>query len=444
MTDHANRTPNLLHLHQALRVGGRSALVLSLILAGVCCQAVAIEPCPIMEDVELLEGASLNELRTLENAISLAEQYNPGLRAAAAAVERQRGLAIQAGLYPNPDVVAGPNQLGNVESQYSVQVAQEFVTKGKLRLDRAAAREAISRADAAYVQRRFELLTTVRKHYYEALAAKRRVEIIEDLTEVAWRSVRAAQQREKGGEGTTTDTLLLTIEAEQNDVAELKAIAQYDARKNELVAVIGLPEIAISTLEGDLATPLPAFDYALSRQQVVNENAQVQASAAEVRRSRILLRRAVVEPFPNVTVEAGYQYFVGGPNNQALLVFGVPLPVWDRNQGNVRAARAEIAQAVDDLGQVQVELANALATAIGNYQAATQAVDHIKRLIQPKAQRVLNITQTAYEQGQLDFLRLLEAEKTLIEVNLSLVDANERRWTAAAEVAGLLQLEVFP
>ena len=58
---------------------------------------------------------------------------------------------------------------------------------------------------------------------------------------------------------------------------------------------------------------------------------------------------------------------------------------------------------------------------------------------------MFRVNRSLFEQGQTDFLRLAAiAQRTLIEADLGYIDAQEARWTSAAEIAGLLQMEQFP
>ncbi|MBA4031452.1 MAG: hypothetical protein C0478_11275, partial [Planctomyces sp.] len=71
-------------------------------------------------------------------------------------------------------------------------------------------------------------------------------------------------------------------------------------------------------------------------------------------------------------------------------------------------------------------------------------VDQYGTEILPKARETLEISQNLYSQGQIDFLRLLQSQRTLLETELARIDAQEQRWVSAAALAGLLQEESFP
>lgn len=381
---------------------------------------------------------------TLDAVVAMAEQNSPNLREAVAEVEASRGRTVQAGLYPNPTIVGGGQQLSGSDSQYFATLSQEIVTKGKLRLDRAATSLTITQAELQFVRTRFDLLTNVRQKFYSTLAAQRRVEILESLVDVARKSQQSAVLLQKGGEGTPADTLLLEIELERAMVGLQNASAILAATRRELAAAIGTPNLEIQRVEGDLTLDLPAYADQVVQKGYLDRNALIQIAEVEVDRNRILARRAQVEPFPNFTVGSGYVYQVPEPNNIAVVQIGFPIPVWNRNQGNIRATRANISKSIEAVSRTENELTSQLAAAVGNYQAAEQLVNRLEHEIVPRARRTVDIAQNGYTQGQFDFLRLLQAQKTYIEVDLAYINAQEARWLAAAEIAGITQAEVFP
>jgi cobalt-zinc-cadmium efflux system outer membrane protein len=382
--------------------------------------------------------------RTLDDFTRLAESASPALRQALAEIEVSRGRAVQSGLYPNPVVSGGSPQWGGSGSQFYGQLSQEIVTKGKLRLNRAAAGREVAQAELRFVLTRFELLTAVRQGFYGVLAGQRRIEILERLVEVAKLSEDSIARLERGGEATRADLLLIQIEREKAELALENAQATLEAGRRRLAAVAGVPDAPIGQVAGELVAPATDF-AALARQSgVLDSNALVQIAQAEADRARILLRRAQVEPWPNVTLAGGYMQEAGFPNHLGLFSIEMPIPVWNRNQGEIRAARAAASSASERVQRTYNELAAQLATAVGRYEAAAQQTGRIQSAIIPKARESLDLTRKGVAAGQFGFLTLLQAQRSNAEADLGLVNALEALWTSAAEIAGLLQREAFP
>jgi len=407
----------------------------------VCETAIHAEeppPAPTAATVEAAPGTTLEEL------VALAESSSPALRQAAAEVESMRGKAYQAGLYPNPVASGGAMQLGGRESQYFAALSQEIVTKRKLQLDQAAVCREVVQAEFRYVRTRFELLTAVRQSYFVTLAAQRRMEVLTRLVEIANRSQQAASRLQQAGEGTRSDTLLFEIELEKAEVSLENAETKWQASQRQLVAILGLRGLHLSRIRGDLTESLEGVAAQVLLDGYVPDNADVQFAEQEVERNRFLLQRAIVEPFPNVTIFSGYMYQVEPLHNMGLLQASVPLPFWNKNEGNIASANAQIGKAQATVEQVQNQIAKQMADAAGRYRIADQQAKRYSDRIVPKAREGVKIMQEGFAQGQFDFLRLLQTQRALVDANLGYIDALETRWLSAAELAGLAQIEAFP
>lgn len=427
----------------------RRAVFTIVVLGGLIGDAVGQAPprpdVQSFEASETIAAPSAEPGLTLGDLTFMAQTGNPALREASAKVGVAQGQALQVGMVPNPTFyTASPQWAGSI-SQYNWFVGQDFITAGKLRLSRSAAMRGVEQAQLDLTRTRFEVLTAVRRQFYATAAAQRRVEVLNELTGIAGQSRDVGRKLLKAGETNRADSTLLEIEYDRALMAQQNAEALLATARMELAAAVGVPDLEIGNLAFDLERSLPEYDLEAVRRGVVDTNAVAGAAAVEIQRTQTLLRRAIAEPWPNFNLQGGYQYSVEGPrNDQGIAQLSMVVPLWNRNQGNIRAARADTVRAVAALGRVENELSQQTAQALGQYIAADRRATIYRDQILPKAHDVLKTNRSLFEQGQTDFLRLLQSQRTLIEADLGYLDAQEARWTAAAVIAGLLQLEEFP
>ena len=427
-----------------------------LLLVGLACmlatitQALAQTPAPPAEMT--LEATAVpptvispDAPTTLPEFESIALRSHPHLRSAMAAVEAARGQAVQAKLYPNPVISGGSPQISGAYSQWYGFATQELVTAGKLRLAQQAALREVQKAEYELIRARFDVLTGVRDDFYQLLIAQRRLDIFKLLLDISTRSYRIGQELAKAGEESRADVLFWSIERDRAEVRYRNASVYVDAGRRRLAASIGLPRADIDRVDGDLFLPLPDFDLKALQEAVVFNNSLPRAAAAEVARAQWATERAVVQPIPNITLLGGYQRQVDlPPDDQGLVELMVEVPLFNRNQGNIRTTRAEIASARADLRDIELTLAETTANTIATYRTSQRQTRWFEEYILPKARETVAVTQLLYSQGEIKFLNLLEAQRILNQTELEYVQAQEDRWRGAVEIANLLQLESFP
>ena len=382
---------------------------------------------------------------TLDDLEQLARAHNPILVRDQARIESARGQALQAGLYPNPrfdtnnpEVIAGSN------STYNVGFMQEIVVKGKLRLDAAAAEEAVRQAELSFQQNRLDLLTNVRRQYYTVLGDRRQVEVLTELARIVREAAETGKKLEKAQETSKIDTLLLQVDAQQVAASLRQAELNYATDRKQLAAIVGVPAMERAEVVGDLAAHRPNFDEELLRRYAVTGSTLVRVAEAEIARRRLLLRRAEVEPYPNLTVGPAYQFGPAEGSRQFWLTVTFPIPAWDRNQGNIQAAAANVRDAEAGLRVLQNDQLSRVADALGKYLAARALVERYEAEIMPNVRQAQALAAEGYAKGVFEFARYLQAQRTVVETNRGYTDALNSLWSAAVDLAGLLQLEHMP
>ncbi len=384
----------------------------------------------------------------LDDLVRLALGSNPTLAQAGLAVDAARGRATQAGLYPNPMLMVMGDELGSRQGPGGFITApfvrQEIVTANKLGLSRAAGARQVDQARLAVVRQHFVLLTAVRQGYFEVLAARRRVEVLAELARVAGASYDATRKLLESRQAARLDLLQVQVERDRVRADLDAALREQAAAWRRLVAVVGVPELPEAPLAGALDAPLPDYDYDRARAFLTESHPEVQSARVGVERARLVARRARVEPVPNVTFGAGYLRDNKGREDDWMFQVGVPVPLWDRNQGNVRAAEAEVGRAAQEVARVQNDLAGRLATAFGQYAAARERVERYRASVLPASREAYQIALNAFRAGQIGYLPVLQAQRAVQEANLEYVRNLADAWRFASEIAGLLLEECWP
>ena len=116
----------------------------------------------------------------------------------------------------------------------------------------------------------------------------------------------------------------------------------------------------------------------------------------------------------------------------------VPIPLWDRNQGGIRQAQAEVTGAKQNVERVRLSLNRRLASVFRDYSDAAVTAENYSSEILPLAGRTFELVQKGYKQGEVGYLDLLAAQQTFSQTNLSYLDALGSLWASYLQIDGLL------
>lgn len=390
----------------------------------------------------LREGSEPLTLRRLEE---LADQYHPILPRDRAQIDAALGAATQAGMWNNPRFDTNNPQVfgGRQNTSLNVGFQQEIPVMGKKRLDQAAANEVAHQQEFTLVQDRYLLFTNIRQQFYQVLADQRRIRVLTELVDVLNKSLTMGKQKRKAGEAADADVLLLQLDL-QRAQANLQSVrALLDGDRKQLGALVGIPGLVKGDVVGELSGDYPVFDEEQVKRFVTTANTQIRIAQAVITQYKVQLRRAEVEPFPNPYLGPAYQYGLVPGLEQFWFNIQFDIPVLNRNQGGIRAARGNLKAAQQNLATIQFNLLNQAHNLYGQYQAAREIVRKFDSEILPNTRKLLHLAQEGYAKGLTDFATFLQMQRSLVQANLDYVDALINLWNNAVQLAGLLQLEKF-
>lgn len=367
-------------------------------------------------------------------------ESNPTLRQAALAVRAAEANLLQAGLYPNP--VAGylADEIGNDGAQgfQGGFVGQQIVTAGKLRLGRAVASYEIQQARWVLQAQRRRVLNDVRAGYYETLLAQKMVEVNGQLVRIGQEGVKATERLLAAEEASRADLLQAQIEAETAKLGLVEAEHALEAVWRRLAAVLGRAEMRPVPLAGEVEQDLPVFDWEDTLQRLFAESPELALARAGVERARCELARQYAMRVPNLGVASAVKYDTLTRYTVADVELSLPLPLFDRNQGRILRAQADLAAARNELRRVELSLYDRLASAFGQYATARRQVEVYAATILPSASKSLELVTAGYREGEFGYLSLLTAQRTYFGVNLEYLRRLREFWSRCVELEGLL------
>lgn len=392
-----------------------------------------LAPIPTPSKVEADIGLTLAAIEQLALA------NNPAIQQAAAAAARAQGIRNQVGLKPNPIVGYNGAQLADAGTdQHSFFVEQTFVRGDKLAWNQQVIGHDVNAMNWLVETQRQRLRTDIRLAFYEALAAQQRLELSREFRDVALKGVTVSEDRVKASVGAKPDVLQSEIQLSEVDLAIQQAEFDYSAAWNELAALAGVPDLAQAELVGELDSVEQLRETDTEYAQIVARSPLLSAAQARVDRARSNLQRQQNQPISNVTGQLGAGHDNGTGQGFINLQLSMPVPVHNKNQGNIQAAHAEYCEAIRNVERIEMSIRRDLARVMREYQVADATVQRYEEVILPKAREAMDLMQSARDSGEFDFLRVLTTRRAFYDANIKYVVALGQLAQANAKLDGLL------
>ena len=384
----------------------------------------------------------------LEDLERMALEHNPTVAQAEAIVRSVLGRKTQAGFYPNPIVGLAGEEINTREpgrAKYFFWAQQSIVTAGKRQLvQRAIAQEQVH-AQTEHEMQKQRVLNAVRVLYYETLGAARLVELRRDLARVAREAIDVSEQLYNVGQADRPDVLEVRIEAQRAELDLARAETDLDRSWEALATMVGQPDLSRQPLAGDLEAEVPTLDESAVRDELLRDSATLKIARTRVEHAKASLARARADRIPNLFVRAGAGYNAErfGPGQDVgpefRLEVGVPLPLFDRNQGNIASAEAQVRLAEAELRRTELDLRTRLADALRGYRDALRTIQRYQGGILAQAQQAYELYLERFRQMAAAYPQVLIAQRTLGQVRVEYVRALvELRQNVVAIRGGLL------
>ena len=172
-------------------------------------------------------------------------------------------------------------------------------------------------------------------------------------------------------------------------------------------------------------------------QELLQTTPELQAAWAEVERDRIALRRELVEPIPNLLVraETGYNFEVR--DAVAGVSVGMRLPIFDKNQGSIMQAKAELARAEAEVARIDLMLRRKFGERFGDYEAALERAQTLQTLALPKAREAYESYLEAFKSRRAAWPQVLVAQREYFQLTDEYLEALLELRDAEAEITGM-------
>jgi cobalt-zinc-cadmium efflux system outer membrane protein len=382
---------------------------------------------------------------TMAQALALTLRKSPALAASSWDIRAAEAQVIQARLKPNPelnltaeDVTGSGDYSSGDNAEHTLQLSQLVELGGKRAARTAQAQINTTLAGFDYQVLRVSVLRNTTQAFVEVLVAQRRLALAEETLRLWENAVPLTQKRfEKGASPeveltratVAVDLAQISVDQSRRDLLSAKAVLASQWGENRAVSF----ETVVGNL--DYTEPLPAFNSLVNR---LGNHPQLARWTAEREHREAILRTEQAQAVPNLTVGVGPRVVGRGDNfTMGVISFTLPLPLFNRNEGNIAEARALIAKARPEEREIQARAFAELSVAYQTMRRASDIITKLKGSVLPAAEKTVELFSEGYAAGRFSQLEILDARRTLTDVRDRYLQALADYHKAVADMEAL-------
>jgi cobalt-zinc-cadmium efflux system outer membrane protein len=369
---------------------------------------------------------------SVNDALGLFVSQNLDVLIAKYGIEYAKGQEVTARLFPNPLLSVGTlssytqgHTLSN-SGQLFTQVSQLFELAGKRGYRIESAGFGTQSAEAAFEDAVRQLGFTVKDSYYRIQLAQRRLVLAEENRERFTRILDINTIRFKKGYIAEVDLIRIRLQMVDFQSQVIQSLQEAESARGELRQLLRLSPKTVLELTTELGFRRIDPDIEKLRVVALAVRPDIRAKRYTFSQRESDLKLAKAYRIPDVTIGAGYAVQgARGPDNpgQVALNAGIPLPLFNRNQGGIHQAEVSLQSAEADLDKTVNRVENEVEVAYRNLLQSRRLVEAYFGAVLEDARSTFTIVERAYERGGATILDLLDAARTSRTIQQNYIEA---------------------
>ena len=388
-------------------------------------------------------AAATAEPLSLAKAIELALEGNPEVAAAKRQWEATEGQVLQGRSRPNPELAYSLEDARSKTRTQSWQLNLPLELGGKRAARTKAAEKSREQAQAQLAELQATVRANVAAAYFDVLTAQERLVLARDSAALAKSSTDTVSKRVAAGKVSPVEESKARVAEAGVRVELAQAASEQRNALSRLFALLGRIDAPYTVLEGK-AENLPSVPSLADLQPLISSAPGVVLARIEVDRRKALTALEQSKRVPDVTVSVGMQRSNETQRNVLLFGVSVPLPIFDRNQGNLLEALKLEDKARDELQAASVRLHSEVAQGQERLSTITAEVQSLQQDVLPGAKSAYDAATIGFENGKFNFLEVLDAQRTYFTAKSQYLKALGEAHRAAADIDRLLGASMVP
>lgn len=391
-----------------------------------------------------VDSIPIGDTLSYQTALAKTLLENPQLQSYAWQIRVKEAERIQASIFPNPELEAEMENFGGSgpfkgydARETTIRLSQKVLLGADRVKQKRLAGLTTELASWDYETQRLNTLTGLTRAYVSALEAQIQWEQQKELLEVARQFYESVSAQVDAGKVSKLEETKAQVELSQVRIDLENRRNARESAFSTLASFWGGDQAPFHALRGELERNVSIPNYQ-EVAQWMGRNPDVARWATEIQQREAALSFERAKAIPDITIRGGYRRMEDLDAHAAMVGVSIPLPFFDRNQGNVKAARYELKRAETLQESARIEAQRLLQNSYHKLQAVQYEVEQLQADVLPGAETAYEAAQVGYRQGKFDFLEVLDAQRTLFTSRTRYVQALAELNRAVADVERLI------
>lgn len=394
--------------------------------------------------------ADPNGILSLRQVLALTLMYNPELKVFSLETRAAQARELQAGLWPNPEIevetenVGGTGQLSGFDSaETTIQLSQLIEMGNKSQKRRHVALLEKDLAGFDYQNKKQEVFSEAAKAFIRVLKAQEKLKLFNELLKLSEESFETVTKRVDAGKDSPVEKTRASIALANMKIVNRQAKRDIEYANKRLASFWGQDKPRFKEASGDLYSieQLPALEEIMFQ---LKQNPEYIRWETEIKKSQAVVDLEESKAIGDITIGAGLRRFNETDDNAFVFGVSIPLPVSDRNQGAKQEAVYNLAKSREQKKVAWLKLQDEFNQKYQEFTNSYSQATSLKNEVLPAAIEMFNAASRAYQEGKLDYLNVLDAQRTLFDIKNDYIESLADYHTTKTDIERFITKEIGP
>lgn len=400
------------------------------------------------QQIEATEIAEPSGVLTLRQALVLTLMNNPELKAFSLETRAAQARELQAGLWPNPELEFEVEEIGGTgdgsgfdAAETTIQLSQliELGDKSQKRKKVASFEKELAGLD--YQNKRLEIFSEAAKAFILVLKAQEKMQLSNELLKLSEELFETVEKRVNAGNDSPLEKTRASVALANIKILHRETQRNLEYSRKQLASFWGQDKPLFEQAAGNLDSieQLPTSENLINQLKSTPEYARLEA---EIKKSQAVLDLEKSKAVGDITIGAGIQRFNETDDNAVVFGVSIPLPLSDRNQGAKQEAVYNLAKSREEQKAAWLKLQNEFNQTYQEFTNSYSQAISLKNEVFPGAIEMFNAATRAYQEGKVDYLNVLDAQRTLFDVKNEYIESLASYHTARTDIERFIGKEI--